>query len=151
MKKTVKKQARKNAKTNVSFGDVIDSIPEEIPVYQEIGSKTDIDVEYADCWVDDEKEPDAKVSAPVEEVKEQEVLAPKEEEQPSHKVTRDELIESIQRLIKIIRFIYGKAKHKVKYDPNEIAKATRWVDEAERQLVHIRKEILNEEEKGKGN
>jgi hypothetical protein len=147
MKKTAKKLPRKNAKSKISFSDVIDSMTEEVPVYEEIGAENTSDEEVLDSWESVPEEP-VETVIPVTEVTHVEP-EPKVEAVNFDKVTQDELVDSIQKLIKIIRFLYGKAKFKVSYNPDDIAKAIRWVDAAERQLAQINKDIFDEEEKRK--
>jgi hypothetical protein len=147
----MKKTARKKPKSKVSFGELIDSISDEIPVYQQLGANDNADDEIQEDWEAGE-EPSKEVIAPAIEAEKPKEEPPKmEEDLVSHIVTKDEMADSIEKLIKIIRYIYGRAKLKVSYNADDIARATRWVDAAERLLVHISKEKLNEKEKGKGN
>lgn len=154
MKKATKRTSKKQSQPAVSFEDVIDSIPEPIPVFHQLGSSDDEDQE---SWVDgmESKQEEAPV---VEETKEQAKepeVAQKPATEPliakeSEVATIESLSLSIERLLKVVRFIYKRAKKRVGYNPEDIALATRWVDEAERELAKVRRSKPNEEAEGKG-
>jgi hypothetical protein len=144
MKKTTKKAAKKASKPAFTFEDVVDSIPDTAPVYHQLGATP---VDEDDEWVfGDSPEMDEK--APVAEAEVVLVESPPEvaveppdaiPEPKQGKPTIEDLALTAERLLKVIRFIYGRAKKKITYNPDDIAVATRWVDEADRQLSQLRK------------
>lgn len=141
----------------MTFEDVLDSIPAETPIYYQLGTEP---VAKEEGWAEPDGmgmslpegfswgDPEADEKPPVVDdkpvVEEKKVMASEKppEAIPEPKkanVGIDDLAESVEKLIKVIRFIYSRAKRKTTYNPDDIAKATLWVDEAERQLAYLRK------------
>ena len=157
MKKTARKAAKKTTKPAMTFEDVVNSIPAATPIYYQLGTEpvategewTEPDGDGMSLpegfsWADPEvdEKPPVVDDKPVVEERPVTVskVAPEVTPEPKKAtVSIDDLAESVERLIKVIRFIYGRAKRKTTYNPDDIAKATRWVDEAERQLAQLRK------------